>query len=86
MKKPSFKLSSCIVKEGDILKEVEYKYTIDKSSGLLKIDLTMYNEIDEEEYFIEAMKKLYRLDEFIVYYKNYKIAYDRGLTYRIRMY
>lgn len=46
----------------------------------------MYNEIDEEEYFIEAMKKLYRIDEFIVYYKNYKITYDRGLTYRIRMY
>lgn len=82
----TFKLNNFTSRIGEILKEVEYKYSIGDSSGLLKIDLTMYNEIDEEEFFVEQMNKLYRLDEFVVYHGKYKFTYNRGNINKIKMY
>jgi hypothetical protein len=82
----TFKLRNFTSRIGEILKDVEYNYSIGDSSGLLKIDLTMYNDIDEEEHFIEQMNKLYRLDEFTVYHGKYKFVYNRGTIIKIKMY
>ena len=82
----TFKLRNFTSRIGEVLKDVEYNYSIGDSSGLLKIDLTMYNEIDEEEYFVEQMNKLYRIDEFIVYHNKYKLIYNKGNITKIKMY
>ena len=82
----SIRLRNFTSRIGEILKEVEYNYSLGDSSGLLKIELTMYNEIDEEEYFIEQMYNLYKLNEFIVYYGKYKFIYNKGNISKIKMY
>ena len=82
----SIRLRNFTSRIGEILKEVEYNYSIEDSSGLLKIELTMYNEIDEEEYFVEQMNKLYKLDDFIVYHGKYKFIYNKGNIRKIKMY
>ena len=82
----TFKLRNFTSRIEEILKDVEYNYSIGDSSGLLKIELTMYNEIDEEEYFVEQMNKLYRIDEFIVYHSKYKFIYNKGNILKIKMY
>lgn len=71
---------------GDLVKEVEYRYSIEDSSGLLKIELTMYNDIDEVEQFINQLSKLYRLEDFIVYHSKFKYLYDKGNIVKIKMY
>lgn len=81
-----FKLRGFDSNIGDIIKRVEYRYSIEDSSGLLKIELTMYNDIDEVEYFIDNMNKLYRIDEFIVYHQKFKYIYNKGNISKIKMY
>lgn len=72
--------------EDGIIKEIEYNYSIEDSSGLLKMELTMYNGIDEVEYFIQSLYNLYKLDHFTCYYKNKKYLYDKGSIIEIKMY
>ena len=82
----SIRLRNFTSRIGELLKDVEYNYSIEDSSGLLKIELTMYNEIDEEEYFIEQMYNLYKLNEFIVYHDKYKFIYNKGNIRKFKMY
>lgn len=57
--------------------EVRYIYSIDDSTGLLEIYLTLPEEADPVESFVIDMKNLYRgLKEYIIYYKNYKYRLD----------
>lgn len=82
----TIKLRNFTSRIGELLKDVEYNYSIEDSSSLLKLELTMYNEIDEEEYFIEQMYNLYKLDEFIVYHGKYKFIYNKGNIRKFKMY
>lgn len=72
------------IDKNDLLKRVEYRYSIGDSSGILKIEQTMYNNIDELRYFIETIiPNLYKYDKpslFIYYYKNYKYSLYPDLT------
>lgn len=77
------------INENELLKRVEYRYGIDDSSGLLKIELTMYNNIDELEYFLQHLKDLYKFDKeitYIVYYKNYLYKVFKENITKVKMY
>lgn len=57
--------------------EVRYIYSIDDSTGLLEIYLTLPEEADPVESFVIDMKNLYRgFKEYIVYYSKYKYRLD----------
>ena len=45
-------------------KRIEYIYSLGDSSGLLKIELTMYNKVDELENFLLHLKDLYKFDKY----------------------
>lgn len=79
-----------------LVKDVNYFYSIDDSSGLLQICLTMYNEIDPLDEFLNHVPDLYKYNtpiEYDIFYKNCKyeliptdntgIDYKR---YKIEMY
>ena len=58
-----------------VVKDVNYSYSIDDSTGLLGITLTMYNEIDPLEEFLNHVPSMYKYNvpvSYIVYYKNMK--------------
>ena len=79
------------IDKNDFLKRVEYRYSIGDSSGILKIEQSMYNNIDELRYFIETViPNLYKRDKsslYIYYYKNYKYSlYPNGQVGKYRMY
>lgn len=72
-----------------IVKDVEYAYSIEDSLGLLGITLTMYNEIDPLEEFLNHVPSMYRYNvpvDYIVYYKNYKYILKYYNTKSIRGY
>ena len=78
------------IDKNDLLKRVEYRYSIGDSSGILKIEQSIYN-IDELRYFIETIiPNLYKFDKpslYIYYYKNYKYSlYPNGFIGSYRMY
>lgn len=55
------------------IQEVEYLYSIDDSSGLLKIELTIPEEADPVESFIHHVKDIYRgFEHYVVYHSKYK--------------
>ena len=79
------------IDKNDLLKRVEYRYSIGDSSGILKIEQSIYNNIDELRYFIETViPNLYKFDKpslYIYYYKNYKYSlYPNGYIGSYRMY
>ena len=95
MKEIKIKLKS--IKEPEVIdgivKDVNYSYSIDDSTGLLGITLTMYNEIDPLEEFFRTIPDLYKYNVpviYLVYYKNrkYKVAKTNGLlnVQSIKMY
>ena len=51
---------STLIYTEEHIQEVEYLYSIDDSSGLLKIDLTIPEEADPVEQFAIHIKDLYR--------------------------
>ena len=58
-----------------IVKDVNYSYSIDDSTGLLGLTLTMYNEIDSLEEFLNHVPSMCKYDvpvSYLVYYKNMK--------------
>lgn len=72
-----------------IVKDVNYSYSIDDSIGLLGITLTMYNEIDSLEEFLNHVPSMYRFNvpvDYVVYYKNMKYKLHDGSIQRIKMY
>lgn len=77
-----------------VVKDVNYLYSIDDSSGLLGITLTMYNEIDSLEEFLNHVPSMYKYNvpvDYIVYYKNMKYKLHEykshdGSIQRIKMY
>ena len=79
------------IDKNDLLKRVEYVYSIEDSSGLLKIEQTLYNNINELEYFIkDIIPNLYKFDKkilYTVYHKNFKYTvYPDGRLEKFRMY
>lgn len=77
------------IDQNDILKRIEYIYSLDDSSGLLKIELTMYNKVDELENFLLHLKDLYKFNksiEYKCYYKNYKYLVKDDNISKIKMY
>ena len=79
------------IDKNDLLKRVEYRYSIGDSSGILKIEQSMYNDINELRYFIESIiPNLYKFKTpslYIYYYKNYKYSlYPNGYIGSYRMY
>lgn len=80
-----------IIDKNDLLKRVEYRYSIGDSSGILKIEQSIYNTIDEIEYFMRSIiPNLYKYDKrplYIYYYKNFKYSlYPDGTLGKYRMY
>lgn len=78
-----------IIDENELLKRVEYKYSLDNKSGLLKIELTMYKSIDELEYFLLNLKHLYKYNKDIEYNcfcKNNKYKVFKDNIQCIKMY
>lgn len=78
------------IDKNDLLKRVEYHYLIGDSSGILKIEQSIYNNIDELRYFIESIiPNLYKFNKptlYIYYYKNYKYSlYPNGYIGSYRM-
>lgn len=91
MKEIKIKLKT--IKEPDeiigVVKDVNYSYSIEDSTGLLGITLTMYNEIDPLNEFLYHLQDLYKFNvpvDFIVYYKNMKYKLHDGSITSIRMY
>ncbi len=91
MKEIKIKLKS--IKEPEVIdgvvKDVEYQYSLEDSTGLLGIILTMYNEIDPLDEFLYHLKDLYKFNvpvDFIVYYKNMKYKLHDGSITSIKMY
>ncbi len=91
MKEIKIKLKS--IKEPEVIdgivKDVNYSYSIDDSLGLLGITLTMYNEIDPLEQFLDHVPDLYKYNVpicFVVYYKNMKYKLQNGIIQKIQMY
>lgn len=82
----NFKLIKFRSEIGEVIKDVEYVYSIEDSSGLLKMKLTMYNDIEEVEYFINQLYNLYKIEHFTCFYHNYKYLYDKGNIVKIKMY
>ena len=79
------------IDKNDLLKRVEYRYLIGDSSGILKIEQSIYNDINEIDYFIETIiPNLYKFDKptlYTYYYKNYKFSlYPDGTIEKYRMY
>ena len=79
------------IDQNDILKRVEYLYSIEDSTGQLKIEQTMYNKMDEIDYFMNnIIPNLYKFDKpvlIIYYYKNFKYSrYPDGRLEKFRMY
>ncbi len=62
---------STVIYTEEHVQEVEYLYSIDDSSGLLKIDLTIPEEADPVEQFAIHIKYLYRG------YNNYNIYHGK---------
>lgn len=80
-----------IIDKNDLLKRVEYCYSLEGSSGILKIEQSLYNELDEFEYFMKSViPNLYKYDKkalYIYYYKNFKYSlYPDGSLVKYRMY
>ena len=72
-----------------VVKDVDYQYSIDDSTGLIGITLTMYNEIDPLNEFIYHLQDLYKFNipvDYLVYYRNMKYKLHDGSIQRIRMY
>ena len=91
MKEIKIKLKS--IKEPEVIdgivKDVNYSYSIDDSTGLLGITLTMYNEINPLEEFITHVPDMYKYNvpvDYIVYYKNMKYKLHDGKIQIIKMY
>lgn len=91
MKEIKIKLKS--IKEPEVIdgivKDVNYSYSIDDSTGLLGITLTMYNEIDPLEEFLNHVPSMYKYNvpvDYLVYYRNMKYKLHDGSIQRIRMY
>ena len=57
------------------IQEVEYLYSIDDSLGLLKIELTIPEEVDPVEQFVIHIKDIYRgFISYNIYYNKYKYS------------
>lgn len=72
-----------------VVKDVEYQYSLEDSTGLMGITLTMYNEIDPLEEFLNHVPSMYKYDvpvSYLVYYKNMKYKLHDGSLTSIRMY
>ena len=57
------------------IQEVRYRYTIEDSTGLLEIYLTIPEEADPVEYFVLHIKDLYKYNipvDYIVYHTKWK--------------
>ena len=75
------------------IQEVNYKYSIEDSIGLLEIELTIPEEADPVEYFVLHTKDLYKYNipiDYVVYHGKYRywlIHTDDGYEFqKIKMY
>lgn len=61
--------------------EVRYLYSIEDSTGILEIDLTIPEEADPVEQFILHIKDIYRgIYEYVIYHTKYKYRYTKHKT------
>lgn len=63
------------------IQEVRYLYSIEDSTGLLAIELTIPLESDPVEWFVYHTKDLYKdMKEYIIFHNKWKyiLEYDKG--------
>ena len=65
---------------------INFTYKIVGSSGMLDIQVNDNDELQFKELFIQAISKLYRTDEFIVFYKNLMFKCYKGYYQVFRRY
>lgn len=75
----------------DEIQDVYYRYSIEDSTGLLALEITIPAESDPVEWFVYHTKDLYKdMKEYIVYHGKWKyiLEYDEDETYihKIKMY
>ena len=73
------------------IQRVYYRYSIEDSTGLLELDITIPLESDPVEWFVYHTKDLYKdMKEYIVYHNKWKyiLEYDEDEIYihKIKMY
>lgn len=75
----------------DEIQDVYYRYSIDDSTGLLALELTIPLESDPVEWFVYHTKDLYKdIKEYIIYHNKWKYileqADDEIYIQKIKMY
>ena len=73
MMKIKIKNFDTVIYTEEHIQEVRYLYSIDDSMGVLEINLTIPEESDPVESFIQHVKDIYRgFEHYVVYHSKYK--------------